>query len=611
MRPRLTPTSLTDFERFRLVACQLEHLRRLRTTRSVKVQEQLGLLPAELYKMYDMQIEDINQLERQQALKLFHFLECAMRKVKVEEAAAYVSFDGATDQDHGEEASTQFMKELGGSFVRVTRRSRAVPPGPLGLRPTTQVATFVSLAHSTVSQYLRNRSQTATSHIDIAKRCLEYLSVSVNAGERFRLIKSTLSAASQTDNMDDDILPEGGVNGRRAFDMFFEGRRICRYPCTNFLESSYPFALYAWLNWRAQLEEARLPFQDTSTICQSSQALQHNSLWYCIMMLKYWTFQKDPSTAVEYCSALLLCGKPAPWLAGLTRAARSFRKYLTDPALVGEDTSANASWRIGARLNGGLLDQSTFHASRDYNLLVGAIEILSLEDDVDCYGMSMSELEQQATDTRRWGCETTLKRFCRLLEYRLDMTGSGEYAEMDYEFLKAEFVDKIAQSRLPEGMADCLKGLFQLMDSEQKPKYWERGMNLIENSCGYPSSHAEQAAESSSGEEESQARHSDALEDEEEDDTNSGRDQAEADAVRMARQEEEQKWLEESLKRAWPQAEDSRTTSHHNEDGERTSQEGSEAKADSDDDWMSTAANKAWHGKQKRSSDLPTRPSKK
>ncbi len=590
---------LLTLDRFRLVACQLEHLRRLRTTRSVKVREQLELLPAELYKMYDMQIEDIDPLDRQQALNLFQFLECAKREVEAEEAAVYIASDRNTFEEVGEgNQRIQFIKELGGSFIRLTNRSKTVLPGsPWALRDLEQPATFVSLAHSTVSQYLRDRFQMATIHVNIARRCLDHLSLNVSASDQFRMFKSGLGAVTRTDDVVDDIIPEGGLDGRRAYEMFFEGWRTSRYPCTKFLEFHYPFGLYAWSNWRAHLEEAGLSFQEMLTIFQSSQALQYNSLWYCIMMMKYWTFKKDQVPAVEYCAALLLCSKLPPWLVGLTRAARCFRQYLTDPALNGEDTSDTASWRTGARPNGDSVDPSIFHSSRDYNMLVGAIEMLNRNDDVDCYGMSMTELKEQAMHTRHWACRSTLGRFCKLLECKLDTFQGGEYVEMDNEFLKAEFVDKLAQFRLPEAATAFIEAYFRMTDLEEKPDFFAKGTKLIRNSFGRPYSYPEQTDESNSDEEAGDTMHSDDSEDETSNDTESGPDEDEANAMRMAQQEVEQKWLEESLKRAWPQTETDRTTSHHDQDGKSTSNGLSEPRGDSDSDWMSTAANKAWHGK--------------
>ena len=71
--------------------------------------------------MYDMQIEDIGQLEQQQALNLFQFLECARREVEAEEVAVYVSSDWKTHQKVGKaDERIHFIKELGGSFIRLT-----------------------------------------------------------------------------------------------------------------------------------------------------------------------------------------------------------------------------------------------------------------------------------------------------------------------------------------------------------------------------------------------------------------------------------------------------------------------------------------------------------
>ena len=218
-----------------------------------------------------MQVEDIDLSEREQALDLLKFLLCIEREVEVTEVAAYLFFHYAGQQDPlGQEASLQYIKELGGSFIRVTRKSKPqVTTFPGTFAPKAGTA-FVQLAHSTVSQYLRNRFQLPDVNGTIANRCLKYLSSTVDAQKCFGSIKSRYGFGLGEDQMEGGVHPKGGLDGRRARDMFLAGWQACRYPCTTFLQASYPFALYAWSYWRRHLREAGVAQKEAAIISEKN-----------------------------------------------------------------------------------------------------------------------------------------------------------------------------------------------------------------------------------------------------------------------------------------------------------------------------------------------------
>ena len=224
--------------------------------------------------MYDMQVEDIDLSEQEQALDLLKFLLCIKREVEVTEVAAYLFFHYTGQRDSiAQEPSLRYIKELGGSFIRVTRRSEpSVTTFPGSFAPKAGAA-FVQLAHSTVSQYLRNRFQLPDVNGTIANRCLKYLSSTVDAQKCFGLIKSRYGFGLGEEQMEGGVYPEGGLEGRGAREMFLAGWQACRYPCTTFLQDSYPFALYAWSYWRQHLREAGVIQKEVAVIFEKFRIL--------------------------------------------------------------------------------------------------------------------------------------------------------------------------------------------------------------------------------------------------------------------------------------------------------------------------------------------------
>ena len=123
--------------------------------------------------------------------------------------------------------------------------------------------------------------------------------------------------------------------------------------------------------------------------------------------------------------------------------------------------------------------------SRDYNLLVGMIEMLSPEMGIKLYGKKVEELEDFVRRLPYWACPFILLWFCKLLQKRTVLIGSSEYIEMDKRFLEEGILDKIAQSQLGVATNNFLKAAQQLRAFETEPASFEHGTRLLANSCGF------------------------------------------------------------------------------------------------------------------------------
>ena len=504
--------------------------------------------------MYDMQIEDIDPLERQQALNLFQFLDCAMREVEVQEAAVYTSLNDGINEDRGEADSIQFIKELGGSFVRVTRRSKTVLPGPLEHLPQEQMATFVSVAHSTVSQYIRSRFQLADMHHNVVSRCLKYLSLNVDIQECFRSIKSRYGRSLERDKVASGTLPEGGIDGRRAHEMFLEGWQACRYPWTSFVQDAYPFAHCAWAYWRRHLNAARMDQKEEVDPCDKSQLLQCQSLWYATMIIHYWTRRDHQLLAVEYAAVLLLCRKIPIRMKGMTTPALSFRRIMTAPRYSDETQAKDTDAPHSQPFQYGCDRWESFMQSRDYTLLVGMIEMLTPEFGVNLYGMNMEQLKDSARRIPHWAYPVIILWFCKLIETRLELIGCGEYIEMDSNFLEDDIFDKIAQYRPEIAIHKIMECAERLRVLGTEAASFQRGARLLANSCGFllpePEEHertSEKTGSRSAIIEVMRLLDYECVKGE------SRGARIASDRVRAVFAEEEEQWLEEALKRAWPQ----------------------------------------------------------
>ena len=504
--------------------------------------------------MYDMQIEDIDLSEREQAIDLLRFLLCIKRKLEVREVAAYLFFHYTGQHEPiGQEASLRYVKELGGSFIRVTRRSEPpVTTFPDDFAPSAGAA-FVQLAHSTVSKYLRHRSQLPDVNGTIANRCLKYLSSTVDAQKCFGMIKRRYGFRFGEDQMEGGVHPEGGLDGRSAREMFLAGWQACRYPCTKFLQDSYPFALYAWSYWRSHLQEAGVVQKEAAIIFERSGLLQCQSLWYGILMLHYWTQRDSYLPAMEYATTLLLCSYIPTWLEGMTRPALSFRESMTAPRGL-EETQVKGTDKSHHQFSQrDCHSQQGFMQSRDYNLLVGMIEMLNPRTDIKLYGMKLEELEVYVRRIPSWANPVILLWFCKLLEVRMGLIGSGEYVKMDERFLEEEILDKISQYRPDVTVKALIKATENLRDLKTEDAHFAYGVQLLTNSCGFRLPHieglvigSEKIDRQSAINEAEQVLLGDVKVDEE-------NVRIADEAMRALFIEEEEQWLEDALQKAWPQ----------------------------------------------------------
>jgi hypothetical protein len=85
-RSRLIPPS-----RFRWVALQLDELRRCRS--GYQVEKQLACLPKDLYESYDRIVRRIDERDRKDARKIFHWLAFSIRPLELVELAEVVTVD--------------------------------------------------------------------------------------------------------------------------------------------------------------------------------------------------------------------------------------------------------------------------------------------------------------------------------------------------------------------------------------------------------------------------------------------------------------------------------------------------------------------------------------
>ena len=273
-------------------------------------------------------------------------------------------------------------------------------------------------------------------------------------------------------------------------------------------------------------------------------------------MLQYWTQRDSQSPAVEYAAALLLCSKMPSWLEGMTTPALSFRKSMTAPCGLEETQVENTDRSHHQPCPRDCNSQQGFMHSRDYNLLVGMIEMLCPEVGRKLYGMKLEELEAYARKVPRRACPYILLWFCKLLRVRMELSECGEYVKMDEKFLEEEILDNIAQFRLDVIIDTFVTAADDLRGLEVEAAAFEHGTGLLANSCGFrlpQTQDLERSSEKTDGQALFREMMQAILEELKAKGKFTDEDARIAFGEARARfYEEEEQWLENALRRAWP-----------------------------------------------------------
>ncbi|KAF8530660.1 hypothetical protein JB92DRAFT_2694798, partial [Gautieria morchelliformis] len=180
---------------FRLVKCQLDVLANCQSASALE--EALTHLPKTLYETYDRILEAINEVNRQDALRLLKWLAFSVDTLSTEEALDVI----ATDPDAKKGplfdcrrrpwGGPQGILYICSSLVTITSREDSSNVASIGCRDGRVLVPktgMIRLAHFSVREYLISEhlwmSTTALScyyfdekvaHVSIAKTCLAYL----------------------------------------------------------------------------------------------------------------------------------------------------------------------------------------------------------------------------------------------------------------------------------------------------------------------------------------------------------------------------------------------------------------------------------------------------
>ncbi|KAF8476268.1 hypothetical protein JB92DRAFT_2770147, partial [Gautieria morchelliformis] len=185
-------TTLSDgaHGRFRWVVCQLDALRKCRSPHELK--KALTNLPKTLYETYDRILLDIDQGNREDALKLLQWLAFSVREVSVREAVEVLATDADGENGPLFDPDRRFddprdILTLCSSLVTITDINKPYYYDPGYIQEDPGNLTGLTLAHLSVREYLvseslRTNRELSFFHCDtklanafIAKTCVTYL----------------------------------------------------------------------------------------------------------------------------------------------------------------------------------------------------------------------------------------------------------------------------------------------------------------------------------------------------------------------------------------------------------------------------------------------------
>ncbi|KAF9874739.1 ankyrin repeat protein [Colletotrichum karsti] len=163
---------------FRWAACQVNSLAECKSPRMIR--DALQHLPKDLEETYERMLSNIPKRDKDNAIRLLHFLVHTPRPLVVNEAIEILATDIRTQQPGFDKESRVFGESevLGHcpslmSIVEVTERMHYSGGGFLELEPKKQL----HLAHFSVKEYLRSLEWfgPSVSGVTITKTCLTYL----------------------------------------------------------------------------------------------------------------------------------------------------------------------------------------------------------------------------------------------------------------------------------------------------------------------------------------------------------------------------------------------------------------------------------------------------